>query len=603
MNISILGPLRVSAGQAQLTHQDFGGTKPRELLALLLLARGRPISKDALAERLWPTRKPKNVAGTLETYVSGLRRVLFPDRAMAREVLRTQSGAYAFDTSAVTLDIDRFDELVKRSARPGSDRAALLTEATELVRGDLLEDLGDAPWLLADRELYRDRCTRALLSLAEAHLCLGAWAAALDASEAASRIRPFSEEAVRTMMLAYHALGHDDAARLAFERTRDRLASELATDPTTETEDLAGAISAGVPAAELLAERGIGPVPPSAPIGTVDGDRRDPGRQLPFLGRVAELERIRDHIDGSRAGELRVLAVRAGRGLGKTALLDQLHETTSGRVGRQSYTFADRERPGLPVARALRSALAGGSGQADAEAYANSPYFGDDQVALDQLLSIIDAHAPMVLLLDDFEWADLATVTAIAWLVREAPSLPLTIVAAERIRRRRASRLLDLVHVDDEIRLGPLGPEVATNDAVQPDVVTATGGMPSLMVDTVRWVRAGGEGPSPSLRYQVFRSIRGLSGGQRALLQLLAGIDGGADPFELSQRGVLSPAATVAALDELVELEVLEHVGSRYCFRAPIVGDVIAGSMPRRAEPRAVGASEPRKRRGLDIAR
>jgi len=103
VQISILGSLRVRVSDSELGQQDFAGVKPRELLALLLLARGRPVTKTALAEKLWPERQPKNVDGTLETYVSLVRKKLFPDRATARRVLTTSPGAYRFATDQVAV--------------------------------------------------------------------------------------------------------------------------------------------------------------------------------------------------------------------------------------------------------------------------------------------------------------------------------------------------------------------------------------------------------------------------------------------------------------------------------------------------------------------
>ena len=41
---------------------------------MLLLARGRSVSKDVLADTLWDANPPKNVSGTIEQHVSLLRR-------------------------------------------------------------------------------------------------------------------------------------------------------------------------------------------------------------------------------------------------------------------------------------------------------------------------------------------------------------------------------------------------------------------------------------------------------------------------------------------------------------------------------------------------
>ena len=51
---------------------------------------------------------------------------------------------------------------------------------------------------------------------------------------------------------AVNALGHADLARAAHRRCRQVLADHLGVDPTSETEAVAAAIDAGMPADELV---------------------------------------------------------------------------------------------------------------------------------------------------------------------------------------------------------------------------------------------------------------------------------------------------------------------------------------------------------------
>jgi DNA-binding SARP family transcriptional activator len=80
LTFAVLGPLEVRAGDQPV---DVGGRLPRRLLAILIAAEGRPVSEDSLAEGLWGDRRPRNPAGTLQVYVSRLRRVL-PGTALQR---------------------------------------------------------------------------------------------------------------------------------------------------------------------------------------------------------------------------------------------------------------------------------------------------------------------------------------------------------------------------------------------------------------------------------------------------------------------------------------------------------------------------------------
>lgn len=255
MEISIFGYVSVRDAGRRLGPNDFGGRKPKQVLELLLLARGRLVSKEALGEALWPTKAPKNVSATLDTYVCVLRQHLFADRATARLVLVTMPNAYRLVADDLALDADRFDALARRAERAGDrrERLDLLEEALSLARGDVLEDEPYASWVEPDRALYRERFGRARIAAARDALVACEPASALRHAEAALQSTPFSEGAHRIVMLADYVLGLDDLALAAFARCRDVLGAQLGVDPTSETVQLAAAIDAGAPVCELVA--------------------------------------------------------------------------------------------------------------------------------------------------------------------------------------------------------------------------------------------------------------------------------------------------------------------------------------------------------------
>ena len=253
MEITLFGPLKVRVGETTLRASDIGGAKPRGLLELLLLARGRTVSKEQLADALWGDQQPQNVAGTLEHYVCVLRRRLFADQALARRVLRTEPGAYRFDTSMVQLDLDRFDQLMMQAElADAARRPQLLAEAVGVAHHELLDDSPYASWVQQDRDLYRSRVARAHLALSRHHLAVGNHEGAVRHGEEALRFAPYSEEAFRVIMVADHAMGMSDLARHTHLRCRQVLGDVLGVDPATETETVASAIDAGVPATELV---------------------------------------------------------------------------------------------------------------------------------------------------------------------------------------------------------------------------------------------------------------------------------------------------------------------------------------------------------------
>jgi hypothetical protein len=49
MRIHLFGSLLLELGERRLGPRDFGGVKPKQVLEILLAARGRPVPKDRLA--------------------------------------------------------------------------------------------------------------------------------------------------------------------------------------------------------------------------------------------------------------------------------------------------------------------------------------------------------------------------------------------------------------------------------------------------------------------------------------------------------------------------------------------------------------------------
>src|SRR3990172_4795209 len=141
LQIRLFGSIELASGARRLGPRDFGGVKPRQILEILLLKRGRPVSKDVLADCLWGEKVPMHVSGALETYVSVLRRRLVPGGSDRHRFIVTEHEAYRFAVDHADIDIDRFDRLLTRAGHAGVREAQrLLEQALEIAKGHLLHD-------------------------------------------------------------------------------------------------------------------------------------------------------------------------------------------------------------------------------------------------------------------------------------------------------------------------------------------------------------------------------------------------------------------------------------------------------------------------------
>jgi DNA-binding SARP family transcriptional activator/Tfp pilus assembly protein PilF len=175
MRVCILGPLRVEVdgGPVRL------GPQLQALLAVLVLARGRTVSRARLAELVWGEPLPAAAETTLRSHVAHLRRVIEPGRAHGAPaaVLVSDGAGYALRLTPEQLDAARFTELVERglgALRAGDPASGVrdLTEALDLWYGPVLGELGGRSFAVAEvarlnglRESARDARIEAELAL------------------------------------------------------------------------------------------------------------------------------------------------------------------------------------------------------------------------------------------------------------------------------------------------------------------------------------------------------------------------------------------------------------------------------------------------------
>src|SRR6266436_6416759 len=91
--IRLFGALEVEDGPRTLGARDLGGARPKQVLEILLAARGHRVSTDRLADLLWGDARPDDWAGSIQTFISVLRRRLAPERERARALVITEPEA------------------------------------------------------------------------------------------------------------------------------------------------------------------------------------------------------------------------------------------------------------------------------------------------------------------------------------------------------------------------------------------------------------------------------------------------------------------------------------------------------------------------------
>jgi DNA-binding SARP family transcriptional activator/nucleoside-triphosphatase THEP1 len=453
---------------------DLGGPKPRSVLALLLLQPGRTVPVDSIIDAVWEGSPPERAEISLRGYVSNLRTALGGDS----ERIVWRDGGYALQASAATIDVHRFEESAEagQHALRAGDAAQARTRLSDALALSVGRPLGSLADLAAMRDVVarlerRRRETED--ALLDARLALGEHDSLIASLVAAVAAEPLSERRHARLALALYRSGRAVDALRSLEEARRVLAEEVGVSPGPELVDLEQAILDHEPRLAWLPRSGASEARPGA----------DPERL--FVGREREIGILVDAIAASgNAGQVVVVSGEAG--VGKTALVSEAAER-AGRAdsvvwGRCSELAVNAAfHPWHAIASRI-DAVAGGTDLASALTRrddAGEPISGRLLVQAGVAAALRRAGRT-VIVVDDLQWADEASLSLFELLADELLDLPLVVIATLRtpttdmpqalvdclgaLARGHGFRRVDLVGLDvDELRAlasRSVGPEI-----------------------------------------------------------------------------------------------------------------------------------------------
>jgi DNA-binding SARP family transcriptional activator/tetratricopeptide (TPR) repeat protein len=487
--LSLLGSFQARLDERPIT--GFRSHKTRCLLTYLAVEAGRPHARAALAALLWPDTPGSTALNYLRSALANLRELL-GDEAAAKTghppcFLVTRETLQLNPAADVRLDIAALTTLAGNPLDQGALEGALA-----LYRGPFLEGFaGDdgpafAEWLLITREHYSRMALAVLQQLAALAFDQHRYIIAVEYCRRWLALEPWDEAAHRQLMAALALDGNRNAALAHYAACRNLLAQELGVEPSPPTTALYWRIRSGAIApARTVDTVQLADATPSVPLTTIPRFCA-PGQEdlSHFVAREAELARLDQQLDLMLAGAGQVIFVQGDAGSGKTALLHAFGRRAARRhagialaEGRCSDCagYGDFCLPFREIARLLASreeaagpsrgglnnwphlvdgAYAGtvaGDGEAAASpagsaAQAQSDFF--EQVTL--FLQEIAQQRPLLLLLDDLQWADRGTISLLFHLGRYLSGSRILLVGAYRPedvaqRQDRQRRPLTLV--------------------------------------------------------------------------------------------------------------------------------------------------------------
>ena len=217
------------------------GGRAELVFAYLTVEHRRVVSRDELADALWPDLLPDTWAPALRGVVSDVRRFLVKAGLDPAEVLVTHSSGYQLrlpDDAVIDLDEARDGLAAAREQLDAGDAAAAAARAERAADLAVLPFLPqhEGEWADGVRDELRTLAAAALDLLARAHAQAGNARAAVGAAERLVQADPFSEAAHRLLMALLVDAGDRPGAIRAYDACREILERELGVTPSDETE-------------------------------------------------------------------------------------------------------------------------------------------------------------------------------------------------------------------------------------------------------------------------------------------------------------------------------------------------------------------------------
>ncbi|WP_159395791.1 BTAD domain-containing putative transcriptional regulator [Streptomyces sp. 3211] len=311
--LRVLGPLEVWHDGVILPIRSH---RQRALLTRLVIDSGHVASVNQLIECAWDEDTlPTDPSSALQNQIFRLRNFLGP----LRDLLRTKVPGYVFDIDPECIDANQFERLIREAhdLQSSAPRKSLhlLENALDLWQGPAFVEFSDGFARARAASLEQEKAS-ALERRIDLLLTVGETSAAIAAAESLNAEEPLRENPYSQRMRGLVLEGRTNEALNVFQELRNRLASDLGTEPSHEARDLHIKILRQEVETPLAfaknSDAAIAPLP------------LPPKTESEFIGREVEIESIIQYVHKHR-----ITSIVGPGGVGKTRLAVEAAERIS----------------------------------------------------------------------------------------------------------------------------------------------------------------------------------------------------------------------------------------------------------------------------------
>lgn len=636
LDIRLLGPI---SAERHGEPVSLGGPRQRAVLARLALVPGQVVTVDRLIDDVWAGDPPATAINTLQSYVSLLRRALGDP-----QLLRREGPGYTLSVARDVLDAMRFEDEVanaRASLATDPDRTLRhLAHALDEWRGPVLADVADEDWARPAAVRWEELRLEALETRFDALLALGRHGEAVPELERAVDEHRLREGFAQRLMLALYRCGRQAEALRVYSRTREVLAEELGLDPTptlvqlqtrilNHDPDLAAPASAWTPPVDAQAPVVVTTEPP--PTDFVPSPVPLPGPATraatgPFVGRDDQLARLHQLWQLALTGQSHIALLQGEAGAGKSRLAaefaSQAHEL--GAIVLWGRATAEAIVPFEPMVEAVRTVLRTVSPEARRRVAADRgllalllpeleqlvpevrierPDPGVERYLLfetvAELLRTESARHPMLIVLDDLQWADAPSLKMIEHVLRHELPGRVMVIGTVRVPSESPTPELDRVATElardgllTRLTVGALPTESIAellrgsgrDETRAAELEQATGGNAFFVTELIRHVDGGAVGDElpESIRAMIGLRLDRMTPQTVQVLNLAAVAGHAATLAVLGEASGLEGDELLDAADAAVAAGLLIEDGAgRLAVRHALIGQAIRARLGR----------------------
>jgi len=329
-------------------------------------------------------------------------------------------------------------------------------------------------------------------------------------------------------------------------------------------------------------------------------------------GRQAQIAALDGQLEAVRGGRGGIVVVSGLAGMGKSALLDAAEAMAREREIRVLRGAGDAAAQVVPLGPLFEALMSAEDPPVDPAVLRDLSQSPDQRFwllrELQEALERAALRAPMLIIIDDVQWADAATLVALGTLPRQLATHRILWLLAIRSGDWAGSVSSALARLEAAgavtIALSPLDQgavaDVAADllggapDSSLLDVLAGVQGQPFLLTELLRGLRDerlvavdGGiarlTGTRMPLRFldSVDQQLARLSDGARDALEMASVLGRRFSADELAGLTGASPGAILAALREALATGLIVEDGDRVAFRHDLVREAVDASLPR----------------------